>query len=552
MNKLRYRSALLILVAFVGISVAIASLPQARAASTFVPHPFISPTVCTTDGVCFEVDNSGHGISVEGQALNKRGIGVRGLASSTTMVGTGVSGQVFGPSSIAVNGVAFSTDSTRASEGVDGLSANGNGVDGATTFNSTLAITAASGVLGRDRSTAFGFDTGVEGISTRGVGVAGISQNGNAVTGSSSNANGIVGQTSFFATSGSGQAGVLGQDLATPNPFGTPTVNAGVSGSSTYGVGVFGVSPNGAGLSGFSFAGTAILAQSTTGNALTAITNGGQAGSFTNTGGGTGIVAQSASGIALQALNNSTSNPTVAISATANGTGVYICCTGSFGIDVSGLTGIRAIGSNGPGVISAGGGSANTPAFMAVGTGGAPEIVAQNGQIPEMSLDAQGNMTIAGSLTQNGSPMIAHRLHNGWGVATFTAQQTEATIEDLGETQLVNGQAYVNLDPKLSYLVDKQSTYLVFLTPQGDCRGLYATDKTPTGFTVRELQGGHSSIAFDYRIVAKPADSSGARLPVIQPMERYRVPMPTALHHASFARLRPIVPHIRPNYVPIH
>jgi hypothetical protein len=45
--------------------------------------------------------------------------------------------------------------------------------------------------------------------------------------------------------------------------------------------------------------------------------------------------------------------------------------------------------------------------------------------------------------------------------------------------------------------------YHVFLTPNGDCKGLYVTKKTANSFEVRELGGGKSSIAFDYRIMAR-------------------------------------------------
>jgi len=42
----------------------------------------------------------------------------------------------------------------------------------------------------------------------------------------------------------------------------------------------------------------------------------------------------------------------------------------------------------------------------------------------------------------------------------------------------------------------------VFPVPNGDCKGLYITHKTATSFEVRELGGGTSNIAFDYRIMA--------------------------------------------------
>jgi hypothetical protein len=44
--------------------------------------------------------------------------------------------------------------------------------------------------------------------------------------------------------------------------------------------------------------------------------------------------------------------------------------------------------------------------------------------------------------------------------------------------------------------------YHVFLTPKGDCKGLFVAGETNSGFEVRELSGGKSTVEFDYRIVA--------------------------------------------------
>jgi hypothetical protein len=48
--------------------------------------------------------------------------------------------------------------------------------------------------------------------------------------------------------------------------------------------------------------------------------------------------------------------------------------------------------------------------------------------------------------------------------------------------------------------------YRVFLTPEGDCQGLYVRSKRGASFEVRELQGGTSSVEFSYRIVARRKD----------------------------------------------
>jgi hypothetical protein len=70
------------------------------------------------------------------------------------------------------------------------------------------------------------------------------------------------------------------------------------------------------------------------------------------------------------------------------------------------------------------------------------------------------------------------------------------------------------MDPAFSSAIDRLANYLVFITPKGDSRGLYVSHQSAAGFTVRENQGGHSTLAFDYRIVAKPFDSNQPRLPL--------------------------------------
>jgi hypothetical protein len=62
--------------------------------------------------------------------------------------------------------------------------------------------------------------------------------------------------------------------------------------------------------------------------------------------------------------------------------------------------------------------------------------------------------------------------------------------------------------------------YFVFLTPQGDSRGLFISMKTPNGFQVRENERGRTTMAFDYRIVARPRDAQEGRLPPAPRLKR--------------------------------
>jgi hypothetical protein len=83
----------------------------------------------------------------------------------------------------------------------------------------------------------------------------------------------------------------------------------------------------------------------------------------------------------------------------------------------------------------------------------------------------------------------------------YAMESPSVWIEDFGSGALVNGVGTVGIDPIFAETVDLDE-YHVFLTPLGDCNGLYVAAKTAVSFEVRELDGGESSISFDYRIVA--------------------------------------------------
>jgi hypothetical protein len=137
-----------------------------------------------------------------------------------------------------------------------------------------------------------------------------------------------------------------------------------------------------------------------------------------------------------------------------------------------------------------------------------------------LSLDINGNLTVAGSVTQHGSPMTVRTTSHGDEVGTFAPQQATPTMEDFGEAQLVEGRAVVRLDPRFASTIDGRFRYLVFLTPQGDSSGLYVAQKTADAFLVKEhntattvRERGASNVVFDYRIVAQPYGPAMQRLP---------------------------------------
>ncbi len=146
-------------------------------------------------------------------------------------------------------------------------------------------------------------------------------------------------------------------------------------------------------------------------------------------------------------------------------------------------------------------------------TGGIPpnndaDVVRAVGPRGSCSLTGTGDASCTGTLklvaTTNGAG--AQRFE------TYSVQSAENWFEDAGAAQLVNGTGRVNLESVFGQTVNTGVEYHVFLTPDGDCRGLYVSAKTASGFEVRELGGGNSNIAFESRIMAKRVGYENVRL----------------------------------------
>ncbi len=125
----------------------------------------------------------------------------------------------------------------------------------------------------------------------------------------------------------------------------------------------------------------------------------------------------------------------------------------------------------------------------------------------ECTIDVSGNLTCNGTISgvvgvEGGSKKVA----------VNSIQSPENWFEDAGSGQLASGEAVINIEAGFGQTVNTGVDYHVFLTPNGDCKGLYVAQKSATSFVVRELGGGTSSIAFDYRIMAKRKGFEQARL----------------------------------------
>jgi hypothetical protein len=87
-------------------------------------------------------------------------------------------------------------------------------------------------------------------------------------------------------------------------------------------------------------------------------------------------------------------------------------------------------------------------------------------------------------------------------VAMSAIESPQNWFEDAGSAKLVSGSAVVVLDSDYTQTVNTEKEYQVFLTPYGDCKGLYVTNRTANSFEVHELGGGSASLSFGYRIMA--------------------------------------------------
>jgi hypothetical protein len=183
--------------------------------------------------------------------------------------------------------------------------------------------------------------------------------------------------------------------------------------------------------------------------------------------------------------------------------------TGIWG-DTSDSGGVGVFGSADDGWSLAGYNNSNSDATIFaenLGTGGTGlvlELVGKNGQC---NSDVNGNFNCTGGVSA-----VAPVNGGSTQVALSAIHSAENWFEDAGSGQLSSGQAVVNVESVFGETVNTDVEYHVFLTPNGDCKGLYVAQKSANSFVVKELGGGTSNIAFDYRIMAKRKGFETVRL----------------------------------------
>ncbi len=114
-------------------------------------------------------------------------------------------------------------------------------------------------------------------------------------------------------------------------------------------------------------------------------------------------------------------------------------------------------------------------------------------------------------------------------IETYSMQSPENWMEDFGSAELQHGIAVITIDPAFAETITGDAGYHVFITPNGDSKGLYVIRKTAASFEVRESGGGTSSLPFDYRIVAKRRGYENERLKDVT--DRFNAESAAAIRH---------------------
>jgi hypothetical protein len=274
----------------------------------------------------------------------------------------------------------------------------------------------------------------------------------------------------------------------------------------------------------------------TTGVTGQTVTNGGSGlyGADTSPAGGYAIYGVSTNGTGVYGSATASSGNTIGVygsSNSPNGVGVYGYSTVPGGVPFGGAgvygfsnvqngAGVEAVNTdsegngvvasapdaNGYGVLARG-----QIAVYAIGAGAGFDGYGVLASGSSFGVYSNGNLAVAAGYTKSGVAVLP----DDRAVLLYSMESPENWYEDFGSGRLQNGATTVSIEPTYAQTVNTTIEYHVFLTPKGDCKGLYVTNETSTTFDVRELGGGQSSVAFNYRIVAKRKGLERLRLEVI-------------------------------------
>jgi hypothetical protein len=337
----------------------------------------------------------------------------------------------------------------------------------------------------------------------KGVGVAAAAGTGLVLAATPAGATPDANPPLLGESTNSKQAGVTGENTATSGAVGVFGVASAKGSGANTGVSGWTSGSGGAGVSGSN--------KATTGNAVGVYGNTASPNGFgvyginpAKTGTGTGVAGYSTSpdGTGVRGGTTATTGD--------KAYGVWGTTDSTEGIGVLGEALTTTASATAKGVW----GKANSPDSVAVAasnsstTGNAYGLVAE---VPASNTAGFG-IVCSGNFAASGAKSAAVPFPDGTRHLMYCVESPESWFEDFGRSDMIAGEARVEIERDFATTVLTDEDYFVFLTPEGECAGLYVSARDEHGFTVRELQGGRSDLRFSYRIVAKRKDVKAPRL----------------------------------------
>lgn len=185
----------------------------------------------------------------------------------------------------------------------------------------------------------------------------------------------------------------------------------------------------------------------------------------------------------------------------------------------AGSTGILSVSNGGPltTVVGGSGVSGSSTLFGVVGWATSAAGAVRSGGY--FNTNAGASFAYVGAVDAGG---VAYKINGNGLVATIVKdlnnqnvnlicpEAPEALFQDYGQGTLVNGSAHITLDPVLTknIVVDVSHPLRVFVQLEGQCNGVYVTNKSQNGFDVIELNNGNSNVSFSWTVVANRADET--------------------------------------------
>jgi hypothetical protein len=292
------------------------------------------------------------------------------------------------------------------------------------------------------------------------------------------------------------------------------------------GAGVKGVAGSGNGVIAQSTSNSAIFSTSTTGDGVQAYssgndgTNSGTNNNSTINPGRSGVWGHDDStdgGTKNVGVAGSTNNGFGVSGSSTNGVGVLGSSPNSYGLEADSTNWIGGYAHSANYIAEyIVNNSATYPTLFVYNAAGGYMLYAQSPQ-GLVTMGPTGDVSTSGTMYASGFVTDLHTTtSDGRHVTSYASQSADAEMSDVGTGRIADGHGIVQLDPAFARTLDIRSGYHVFLTPMGDCRGLFIASKSPASFEVRELQGGQSTLSFDYRIIGRAAGVKTGRLPAIR------------------------------------